>query len=150
MNTRLYDRIASLWEQRESLGLNEEDAMVLERYQKMFQRAGAGLDETGKARIAEISQRLATLGTQFSQNVLKDESDFQLVLETAEDRAGLPDFLLTAAAEAAAERGLEGKHVITLSRSSIVPFLQFSTNRSLREEAFKGWTARGEKRRRDR
>ncbi|MCX2722958.1 M3 family metallopeptidase [Roseibium salinum] len=144
LNTRLYDRIASLWEQRESLGLNEEDAMVLERYQKMFQRAGAGLDETGKARIAEISQRLATLGTQFSQNVLKDESDFQLVLETAEDRAGLPDFLLTAAAEAAAERGLEGKHVITLSRSSIVPFLQFSTNRSLREEAFKGWTARGE------
>ncbi len=110
----------------------------------MFQRAGAGLDDAGKARMADISQRLATLGTSFSQNVLKDESDYQLVLETEEDRAGLPDFLLTSAAEAANERGLDGKHVITLSRSSIEPFLQFSTNRRLREEAFKAWSARGE------
>jgi len=144
LDARLYGRIANLWQRRDSLGLSEEEAMVLERYQKMFQRAGAGLDEAGKARMAEISQRLATLGTSFSQNVLKDESDFQLVLETEEDRVGLPDFLLAAASEAARERGLEGKHVITLSRSSIEPFLQFSTNRSLREEAFRGWTARGE------
>ena len=64
--------------------------------------------------MAEISQKLATLGTGFSQNVLKDEADFQLVLETEEDRAGLPDFLLASAAEAAKERGLDGKHVITL------------------------------------
>jgi len=144
LDARLYGRIANLWQRRDSLGLSEEDAMVLERYQKMFQRAGAGLDEPGKARMAEISQRLATLGTSFSQNVLKDESDFQLVLETEEDLAGLPDFLLAAASQAARERGLEGKHVITLSRSSIEPFLQFSTNRALREEAFRGWTARGE------
>ncbi len=144
LNARLYERIAVLWDHRQTLGLNDEDARVLERYQKMFQRAGAGLDGAGKTRMAEISQRLATLGTGFSQNVLKDEADFQLVLETEEDRAGLPDFLLTAAAEAARERGLEGKHVITLSRSSIEPFLQFSTNRRLREEAFKAWSARGE------
>ena len=144
LNPQLYSRIAALWDERDSLGLNAEDARVLERYQKMFQRAGAGLDEAGKARMAEISQRLATLGTSFSQNVLKDESDYQLVLETEEDCAGLPDFLLTAAAEAAKERGLDGKHVITLSRSSIEPFLQFSTNRRLREEAFKAWSARGE------
>ncbi len=144
LNSKLYGRIAALWEQRDSLDLNAEDARVLERYQKMFQRAGAGLDDAGKARMADISQRLATLGTSFSQNVLKDESDYQLVLETEEDRAGLPDFLLTSAAEAANERGLDGKHVITLSRSSIEPFLQFSTNRRLREEAFKAWSARGE------
>lgn len=145
LNARLYARIAALWNNREALELTAEDDRVLERYQKMFQRAGAGLDEPGKTRMAEISQKLATLGTRFSQNVLKDEADFQLVLETEEDRAGLPDFLLTAAAEAARERGLDGKHVITLSRSSIEPFLQFSTNRSLREEAFQGWTSRGEK-----
>ncbi|TYC65950.1 M3 family metallopeptidase [Stappia sp. BW2] len=144
LNSKLYSRIETLWEQRDTLGLNAEDARVLERYQKMFQRAGAGLDEAGKARMAEISQRLATLGTSFSQNVLKDEADYQLVLETEEDLAGLPDFLLTSAAEAANERGLDGKHVITLSRSSIEPFLQFSTNRRLREEAFKAWSARGE------
>ncbi|WP_298820783.1 M3 family metallopeptidase [uncultured Roseibium sp.] len=144
LNAKLYNRIASLWDQRTTLDLNAEDARVLERYRTMFQRAGAGLDEPGKERMAEISQRLATLGTGFSQNVLKDESDFQLVLESEEDRAGLPDFLLNAAAEAAKERSLDGKHVITLSRSSIEPFLQFSTNRRLREEAFKGWTSRGE------
>ncbi|MBG6161403.1 peptidyl-dipeptidase Dcp [Labrenzia sp. EL_195] len=144
LNEKLFERIAELWNQRETLGLNTEDAKVLERYHMMFQRAGAGLDENGKSRIAEISQRLATLGTQFSQNILRDESDYQLVLETEEDRAGLPDFLLTAAAEAARERGHDSKHVITLSRSSIEPFLQFSTNRRLREEAFNAWSARGE------
>jgi len=144
LNGGLYKRIAALWDQRQALGLNSEEEKVLERYRKMFQRAGAGLSEADKKRMAEISQRLAVLGTGFSQNVLKDESDYQLVLETEEDSAGLPDFLLTSAAEAARERGLDGKHVITLSRSSIEPFLQFSTNRRLREEAFKAWSSRGE------
>lgn len=144
LNGALYDRIAALWDKKDDLGLNEEEARVLERYHKMFQRAGAGLEANDKSRMADISQRLATLGTGFAQNVLKDEADYQLVLETEEDRAGLPDFLLAAAAEAARERGLDGKHVITLSRSSIEPFLQFSSNRALREEAFKAWSARGE------
>ncbi|WP_417679806.1 M3 family metallopeptidase [Roseibium sp.] len=144
LNGVLFDRIAALWDKKDDLGLNEEEARVLERYHKMFQRAGAGLEANDKSRMAEISQRLATLGTSFSQNVLKDEADYQLVLETEEDRAGLPDFLLAAAEEAARERGLNGKHVITLSRSSIEPFLQFSSNRALREEAFKAWSARGE------
>jgi peptidyl-dipeptidase Dcp len=144
LNAQLYSRVAALWEERDSLGLTAEEAKVLERYHKMFQRAGAGLDEGNKARMADISQRLATLGTSFSQNVLKDEADYQLVLDTEEDRAGLPDFLLAAASAAAKDRGLEGKHVITLSRSSIEPFLQFSTNRDLREEAFNAWSARGE------
>ncbi|MGS4883749.1 M3 family metallopeptidase [Roseibium sp. MB-4] len=145
LNAKLYNRIATLWDEKDSLGLPPEDAKVLERYYKMFQRAGAGLEADDKARMAELSQKLATLGTSFSQNVLKDESEYQLILETEEDRAGLPDFLVAAAAEAAKERGLDGKHVITLSRSSIEPFLQFSTNRRLREEAFKAWSARGEK-----
>ncbi|WP_420337462.1 M3 family metallopeptidase [Roseibium sp.] len=144
LNAKLYGRIAILWDEKDSLGLPPEDAKVLERYYKMFQRAGAGLEADDKARMAELSQKLATLGTSFSQNVLKDESEYQLVLETEEDRAGLPDFLIAAAAEAAKERGLNGKHVITLSRSSIEPFLQFSTNRRLREEAFKAWSVRGE------
>lgn len=144
LNPKLAARVFALWDQRAGLDLTPEQARVLERYQLMFTRAGAGLDEAAKTRMAEISQRLATLGTQFAQNVLKDESDYHLVLETEADRAGLPDVLLAAAAAAAKERGLEGKHVITLSRSSIEPFLQFSTNRALREEAFKAWSARGE------
>ncbi|WP_289034030.1 M3 family metallopeptidase [uncultured Roseibium sp.] len=143
-NEALFQRIASLWSQRGELGLDEEQARVLERYHTMFQRAGAGLDAAGKSRMAEISQNLASIGTQFAQNVLKDEADYKLVLESKEDLAGLPDFLIAAAAEAAAERGLEDKYVITLSRSSIEPFLQFSTNRPLRETAFKAWSGRGE------
>lgn len=144
LNAALFERISTLWQDREAQSLDEEQARVLERYYKMFQRAGAGLAVKDKARMAEISQRLATLGTRFAQNMLKDEADYMLVLETEEDRAGLPDFLIAAAAEAAKERGLDGKHVITLSRSSIEPFLQFSANRALREEAFKAWSARGE------
>jgi len=145
LNADLYRRIDTLWQTRDALGLDPEQAKVLERYRIMFQRAGAGLDDAGKARMAEMSQRLATLGTSFAQNILKDEADYQLVLETEEDKAGLPDFLLETAASAARERGLDGKHVITLSRSLIEPFLQFSSNRALREEAFKAWIARGEK-----
>ena len=80
LNEKLFSRIAALWNARDTLDLNDEDAKVLERYHKMFQRAGAGLDKDGKSRIAEISQRLAMLGTQFSQNILKDEADYQLVL----------------------------------------------------------------------
>ena len=85
-----------------------------------------------------------SVGTQFSQNVLADENGFKLVLEGEDDLAGLPDSVRAAAAEAARERGLPGKHVITLSRSSIEPFLQFSTRRDLREKAFEAWVERGE------
>jgi len=144
LNPDLFARISVLWENRDKLGLNAEEARVLERYHTRFVRAGAALGQQDKARMAEISQELATLGTSFAQNMLKDEADYQLVLDGDEALAGLPDFLVAAAAEAAKERGLDGKHVITLSRSSIEPFLQFSTNRALREEAFKAWAARGE------
>ncbi|WP_417774255.1 M3 family metallopeptidase [Stappia sp.] len=144
LNQDLYARVAALWEVRATSGLDAEAARVLERYHLMFTRAGAALDEAGRTRMAEITQELAVLGTRFSQNVLADEAGFQLLLETEEDLAGLPSFLRQAAAEAASERGHAGKHVITLSRSLIEPFLQFSTRRDLREIAFNGWIRRGE------
>jgi peptidyl-dipeptidase Dcp len=106
-------------------------------------RAGAKLGAKQKKRVAEINQRLATLATQFSQNVLKDEQSWRLVL-TERDLDGLPEALRDAAARAAADQGLDGKYVITLSRSSIEPFLQFSARRDLREEAFNAWIKRGQ------
>jgi peptidyl-dipeptidase Dcp len=142
LDPKLYDRIASVWAARSSLG--EEEARVVDRYRTIFVRAGAALDQDGKRRLAEINERLAAIGTQFSQNVLADESGWTLVLETEADRAGLPDWLLAAASAAAEERGLAGRHVITLGRSSIEPFLTFSTRRDLREKAFEAWTKRGE------
>jgi peptidyl-dipeptidase Dcp len=142
LDGRLFARIASLWDAQE--GLDPERARVLERYRTRFVRAGAQLDEAGKARIAAIGQELASLGTRFAQNVLADESAWELVLDGEADLAGLPDFVRAAAASTAQERGKPGKHVVTLSRSSIEPFLVFSDRRDLREIAFKAWAARGE------
>ena len=145
MNAALFARIDRLFEARDGLGLNGEQMRVLERYHSRFVRAGAKLAGRDRTRMADVSKRLATLGTTFSQNVLADEGAYELVLESENDLAGLPDFLISAAAGAASERGHDGKHVITLSRSLIEPFLQFSSRRDLREVAFKAWTARGEK-----
>ncbi len=143
-NDALFQRIDALYRARDTAGLNAEQRRVLDRYHKMYRRAGAGLDVATKARLAEIAQRLATLGTSFSQNVLADEQGYTLTLETEEDLAGLPDFVRAAAQAAASERGMTGKHVITLSRSSVEPFLQFSARRDLREKAFRAWIARGD------
>jgi peptidyl-dipeptidase Dcp len=141
MNAALFARIDALWQGRDTLGLTAEQARVLELYRRMFVRAGAALDDAGRKRMAEVKERLAVLSTQFSQNLLADERDWSLPLTTA-DLAGLPDFVVAAARAAAEERGQEG-HLLTLSRSLIVPFLQFSPRRDLREVAYKAWVARG-------
>jgi peptidyl-dipeptidase Dcp len=143
-NDRLFQRIDALYRTRDALALTAEQQRVLERYHKMYRRAGAGLDVATKERLAKITERLAGLGTTFSQNVLADEQAYSLVLDSEEDLAGLPDFVRAAAREAAAERDMPGKHVITLSRSSVEPFLQFSARRDLREKAFRAWIARGD------
>jgi len=144
LNRAVYDRVAALWAEREALGLRAEQARVLERYHVLFSRAGAGLADDVKARLAAINQRLAILAAKFGQNVLADEKSWRLVLETPDDLEGLPDWLIASAARAAADRGLPGKHVITLARSSVEPFLQFSARRDLREKAFAAWATRGE------
>ncbi|MDA0241340.1 MAG: M3 family metallopeptidase, partial [Proteobacteria bacterium] len=144
LNETLFSRIDRLMSDRDDLGLDPEQDRVLERYHTMFVRAGAQLDDEQRQRIDDVMQRLATLGTQFSQNVLADENAYELVLETEDDLAGLPEFVRTAAARAAEDRDKPGKYVITLSRSSIAPFLQFSERRDLREQAFNAWTRRGE------
>jgi peptidyl-dipeptidase Dcp len=144
LNEGLFGRIDALYRKRESLGLTSEQMRVLERHQTKFRREGAGLDAAKKKRLAAIIERLAALGTAFSQNVLADEQSYAMVLETEADLAGLPDFVRDAAKAAADERGMAGKHVITLSRSSVEPFLQFSSRRDLREKAFRAWVARGD------
>jgi peptidyl-dipeptidase Dcp len=108
----------------------------------MFVRSGAKLEGAGRDRLRIIAERLASLGTAFGQNVLADEKAWALPLGH-DDLEGLPSWLVAAAAEAATERGQEG-HVITLSRSLIVPFLQHSPRRDLRERAFRAWVTRGE------
>lgn len=140
----LFARIAALEARRRSLRLNAEQQRVLERYHTAFLRAGAALGPEARRRLSEINARLALLGTQFGQNVLADEKAFALVLDGEADLAGLPEFVREAAAAEAQARGFPGRHIVTLSRSSIEPFLQFSARRDLREKAFRAFVARGE------
>ena len=143
LNDALFKRIDALKAEGDRLGLSAEQARVLERYHLDFTRSGAGLPPEAKARLAAIAERLATLSAEFGQNVLKDEKDW-LMLLTEADLEGLPDFFVASAARTAADRGHAGKYAVTLSRSSIEPFLQFSARRDLRETAFRAWAARGE------
>ena len=147
MNAGLFKRVDALHARRAELQLNAEPLRLLERVHLDFIRAGATLSAEAQKRYAEVTEKLAELTTLFSQNVLADEAEYQLVLKDEDDLAGLPDFLRAAARQAASERGVggnDGGHVITLSRSLIVPFLTFSTRRDLRKVAFAAWIARGE------
>ena len=137
----LFARIEDLWSRRASMGLSAEQERVLMLTRRDFIRAGAKLTGAEAARMAEIKSRLASLGTQFMQNLLADERDWALPLK-ADDLAGLPDFVVQAAQAAGQEKGLDGP-VVTLSRSLIVPFLEFADRRDLREMAYKAWAARG-------
>jgi len=138
----LFGRIAELHAQRETLGLAADQLRLLERYHLRLMRSGALLRPEQKARMAAIVERLAILHTRFGQNVLHDERDWQLVLDEA-DLDGLPGFARAAAAQAAEERGIEGRWVVTLARSSAEPFLTFSSRRDLRRTLWEAWTARG-------
>ena len=141
MNKALFERIETLWQSRETLDLDAEEDRVLTLYRRMFIRAGAALDGAARDRMAAIRERLAVLSTAFSQNLLADERGWTMQLADA-DLEGLPDFVIASARAAAEERGQEG-HVLTLSRALVVPFLQFSPRRDLREAAYAAWVARG-------
>ena len=143
MNAVLFGRIAQLHENRTALGLTAEQLRLLERTYTRFHRAGAGLDETAKTRMAEINERLAHLGTTFSHHLLRDEQEWFLELGE-DDLDGLPDSFIAAARSAAEERVLPGKAIVTTSRSSVETFLKSSRRRDLREKVYKAFTARGD------
>jgi peptidyl-dipeptidase Dcp len=143
-NQDLFRRVDALQTQAEGQPLGDEQKRALERWHNGFVRAGAALDDGARARVAEIDQRMATLTNEFSQNNLKDTDEWQLVLETEQDLAGLPGWLRDAAAQSARDRGLDGRWVITLQRSSVEPFLTFSERRDLREQAYTGFIMRGD------
>ena len=139
-NKALFGRIDTLWESRETLGLTPEEERVLFLTWRGFVRSGARLDGEAAERLAAVKERLAVLGTQFAQNLLADERDWSMPLG-ADDLKGLPDFVVAAARAAGEEKGTGP--AVTLSRSLIVPFLQFSPRRDLRETACRAWVSRG-------
>ncbi len=139
-NRALFARIEALWAGRDSLGLTPEQGRVLQLYRQMFVRSGALLEGAASQRLTAVKSRLAVLGTAFSQNLLAEEREWFLELSEA-DLEGLPEFVVASARAAGAEKGLGP--VVTLSRSLIVPFLQFSPKRELRQKAYGAWVARG-------
>ncbi len=139
-NKALFAKIKALWQGRDGLGLTPEQDRVLELYRQMFVRSGAALEGAAAERLTAVKSRLAVLGTSFGQNLLAEERGWFMEVSQA-DLAALPDFVQAAARAAGEERGFGP--VVTLNRSLIVPFLQFSPNRALRERANAAWVARG-------
>lgn len=143
MDERLFARIDAVKRSAQLDSLNREERRLLERIHFDFVRQGAQIAEGSRKRYADIVAQLAELTTQFGQNVLKDETDWVLWLESEADLAGLSPSLRDSARAAAQTRGRPDGYAITLSRSSVAPFLTFSERRDLREQAFIAWTTRG-------
>ena len=139
----LFARVDTLHRERHALGLQPEQLRLLERMHLDFVHAGACMVSPQRERYAQVMQTLASLTTRFAQNVLHDESTWIMALPDEAALAGLPLDLRQAAAQAAADRGMQG-HVVTLARSLVVPFLTHSTRADLRETAWRAWTSRGE------
>jgi len=143
MHPVLFARLDALNQKRDTLGLDGESLRVLERYHLDFVRSGAQLKSEGRDRLAAIAQRLAVLGTQFSQNVLGDEENWTLPLNEAQ-MAGVPRSARDAAAAKAGALKVDAPFAVTLSRSSVEPFLQYADDRALREQLYRAWAARGD------
>jgi len=144
LNDKLFQRIKAIWEGRDGLSLTPEQSRLLEKTYKKFVRNGAALDEVKKAELRKINEELAVLTVKFGENVLKEDNGFMLILEKPEDLAGLPQDVVTSAAETAKEKGLEGKWIFTLHKPSCIPFFQYSERRDLRERLFKAFISRGD------
>ncbi|MCK4754423.1 MAG: M3 family metallopeptidase, partial [Calditrichia bacterium] len=144
LNDKLFQRVKAVYSQKDELQLTQEQKMLLDEYYKSFVRGGANLDETKKGELREINKELSLLTLQFGENILKENNRFEMVIENKEDLAGLSEAVITAAAETGKERGHEGKWVFTLHKPSLIPFLQYSEKRELREKMFKGYIHRGD------
>ncbi len=145
-NAPLFARIEAVYAARQTSGLTPEQQRLAWHYYTRFVRAGARLDAGKKARLAAINTRLATLFTQFSQNVLDDETRRFTLIEDASGLAGVPDDVRAAAARAATDRGFAGKWLIANTRSSVEPFLSFAENRDLRQKVWTTFIMRGDNR----
>jgi peptidyl-dipeptidase Dcp len=143
LNPKLFARVKAIYDKRGELNLTKEQAKLLEETYKDFVRGGANLPEDRQARLRELNSEIAMLQLSFGQNMLKETNAFKLVIDNRDDLSGLPDNLIATAAEDARAAGEDGKWVFTLQNPSIMPFLQFSDKRDLREKIFKGYTGRG-------
>ncbi|KUK58178.1 MAG: peptidyl-dipeptidase, partial [Bacteroidetes bacterium 38_7] len=144
MNRKLFERIKSVYEQSKQLGLDDQQIRVSEKYYNDFVRSGAALDSAHQARLRQINQELSLFSLKYGNNVLAETNNFKLVIENKEDLEGLPSEVIDAAEEAAKAAGMNGKWVFTLAKPSMIPFLQYSTRRDLREKIYRAYFMRGD------
>jgi peptidyl-dipeptidase Dcp len=144
MNPKLFERINHVYQHRNEMGLDDQQIRVVEKYHQDFIRSGAGLPAEKQAELSQINEQLSTLSLQFGNNLLKENANYKLVIDNEADLAGLPQTSIDAAAEQAKAEGMEGKWVFTLSKPSLIPFLQFADNRNLREQMYKAYYNRGD------
>jgi len=145
LNEKLFQRIKTLYENKENLGLDELQLRTLTKYYDDFVRNGANLSEADKEKLRNINQELAKLTLQFNENQLAETNkNFMLVVDKMEDLDGLSSDVIAAAAETAKQVGHEGKWVFTLQKPSMLPFLTYAKNRELREKLYRGYFMRGD------
>lgn len=143
MNRVLFKQIKSVYDTRDKLELTTEQKRLLEKTYKEFIKNGAGLDSAKQRRLSEINEKLASLSVQFGDNLLKETKAFQLIIHKKEDLAGLPQSVIDAAADDAHKAKIDGKWLFTLDNASIMPFLTYADNRTLREKILKAYANRG-------
>ena len=143
MNAALFQRVKYVYDHQSEEKLDKEQKKLLEETYKSFVRSGANLDADKQEQLRKLNQEISMLQLTFGQNMLAETNAFQLVIDNKDDLAGLPQNLIASAAEVAKERGLDGKWVFTLHNPSVMPFLQYSDRRELRERMFKGYISRG-------
>jgi peptidyl-dipeptidase Dcp len=142
LNEKLFERVKTLWNKRESMNLNLEQAKLLENRHKSFVRSGANLSAAHKDKLRKINADLSLTSLKYGQNILAETNKYELVITDKKDLAGLPSQLIEAAAADAKAKGKEGKWVFTLANSSVMPFLQYSSNRKLRQEIWNAYQTR--------
>ncbi|MBC5863804.1 M3 family metallopeptidase [Flavobacterium turcicum] len=142
LNEKLFSRVKSLWNKKESLGLNLEQAKILDNAYKDFVRSGANLSPADKETLRKINGTLSLTSLKYGQNILSETNGYELVIADKKDLAGLPKGIVDAAAADAKAKGKDGKWVFTLSNSSVMPFLQYSSNRELRKQIWNAYQTR--------
>ena len=140
LNQQLFDRIKSIYDMRDKMGLTPVQKRLVEKYYRQFSEQGAALSPEDKQKLIKINDELSNLFIQFNKNLLNATNEFFVTVYDKADLAGLPDNVVAAAAEEATARGLDGLWVFTLRAPSRLPVLESADNRGLREAIYKGYT----------
>jgi len=144
LNAKLFERVKSVYDNKDNFHLTKEQQMLLDKYYKQFVRGGANLSDTDKETFRQLNKDISLLSIKFGENVQKDINNYELVIDKKEDLDGLPQGVIDAAAVTAKEKGKEGKWVFTIQKPSMIPFLQYAKNRSLRENIYFAYTHKGD------